>query len=678
MVEETLDTFAGKLSSSPQTISYHDFSDSEKGGGKIRGYQWSYNGSTPSETTDMDTNAVSTYNLRQSQSQLSDYLPVAYSFLGSEEAVRERLLSNLHVDSSRVHEDSLNESQAVSTWSSKGTRTHRVGDPFHKTRVSSFKSSSRDFPKRSMSTDSSQALPQTGKQDNYHLTENLNTGSPMSTSSRARPANTQTGSRPNRQHSPVPVRPSPGPSRSSGNISAFSDLSNGGSAHFGPGLRAKLNTVLPLLLNTVPIGPSRTVMIAEYGCMNSRAIHLLRTVLEQLSTIAFSVKPESMSIADSQDSAAHIPSHRASMAGLAQETADVINFVVLHEDVAQSDFRWFQQVLDTHSESYLDPLWQSSQNPPLQNAIFSACVARPFGSRIAPPDSLNLGFSLMDLHWTHSPATDISLHTIAHAELTMCLNARAREFRRGGIFVLAYIARTEDSFRESDVGRPHTRTNSLQGESQQADVSRSVMSPAAISEQDAPVQSGDALPSVKKLNRDIWTVMSDMIVPCLQRLVSCGMMKIDVARYMLTLPMHPRTASQTLRVLEKFSEIWSLDWSCGLGRSERREVTTDFGEVVVLQSEPDTLRLPQPARMALKSGKISPKAYNDHVINMFKNLYETHFRQVLRDRGKLNKGAVEFILDSLWDVLRSRMGDPSTCPLADCELEVQLFALRRL
>lgn len=38
VVEETLDTFAGKLSSSPQTISYHDFSDSEKGGGKIRGY----------------------------------------------------------------------------------------------------------------------------------------------------------------------------------------------------------------------------------------------------------------------------------------------------------------------------------------------------------------------------------------------------------------------------------------------------------------------------------------------------------------------------------------------------------------------------------------------------------------------------------------------------------------
>jgi len=674
--QQTGDTLTTELCTSPQAIVYQKISDS--GSQKDEeGNQWTCNGTISSDDADTDTNVASTETLPQRR--ISDYLPVAYSFLGSEEAVRERLSSNLHLDASKSQEKSSNESQSVSTWSSKAPPTQRDGDFFKESNVNSLYSSSRDFPRHSMSTDSPQLVsPARQLEASYRLPANLNAGISTSMANGASAATTQTDSRPYAQSSAAPIRPIPEHSRSSGNISAFSDLSNSGSTHFGPGLRAKLNTVLPLLLNTVPIGPSRTVMIAEYGCMNSRAIHLLRTVLEQLATIAFAVKPGSVAIAESQGSTVSIPSHRATMAGLAKETADVINFVIVHEDVAQSDFRWFQQVLDTHPESYLDPLWQSSQNPPLQNAIFSSCVARPFGSRIVPPDSLNLGFSLMDLHWTHSPATDISLHTIAHAELTLCLNARAREFRRGGVFVLAYIARTENTIPESDIGRAHTRTNSLQSDMGSVDVSRTTMSPTSISEQDAPVQSGATLPNSGKHPRDIWTVMSNMIVPCLQRLVSCGMMKIDVARYMFTLPMHPRTSSQTLQVLEKFSEIWSLDWSCGLGRSETREITTELGEVVILQSEPDTLRMPQPAKMALKSGKIPPSAYNEHVINMFKNLYEAHFRQVLRERGKLNKGAAEFILDSLWDVLRSRLGDPSTCPLADCELEVQLFALRRL
>ncbi|WFD25049.1 hypothetical protein MNAN1_000011 [Malassezia nana] len=419
------------------------------------------------------------------------------------------------------------------------------------------------------------------------------------------------------------------------------------------------------------------VMIAEYGCMNSRAIHLLRMVLEQLTAIAFAVKPGSMAISESQNSVS-TPSHRATMTGLVKETADTINFVVLHEDMTNSDFRWFQQVLDTHPESYLDPMWQSSQTPSLQSAIYNAFVARPFGSRIVPPDSLNVGFSLMDLHWIHSPATDISLPTVAHAELTMSLNARAREFRRGGVFVLAFIARTEETNDESIIERQYSRMNCFQEETDLTNSSRPKLFPAAVSEQDIPIKPSNTSPLSEKPHRDIWTAMSDMIVPCLQRLVSCGMMKIDVARSMLTLPMYPRTASQTLRVLEKFSDIWTLEWSCGLGRSDTHEIVSELGEKVSLESEPDTLRLPQPAWMALKTGKILPSAYNEHVINMFKNLYETHFRVVLRERGKLNKGAVEFILDSLWDVLRSRMGDPQTCPLADCELEVQLIALRRL
>ena len=169
-----------------------------------------------------------------------------------------------------------------------------------------------------------------------------------------------------------------------------------------------------------------------------------------------------------------------------------------------------------------------------------------------------------------------------------------------------------------------------------------------------------------------------MLVPCLQRLVSCGMIKIDVARQLMTLPMHPRTPTQTLRVLDELAHIWELAWSCGLGKSNQHLMSCENGETITIHHEPETLRLPQPAWLSLQAGKISPATYNDHVINMFKSLHESHFRLVLRDKGKLSKGAVEFILDSLWDVLRSRMDDPSSSPLAHCELEVQLFALKRL
>ena len=65
------------------------------------------------------------------------------------------------------------------------------------------------------------------------------------------------------------------------------------------------------------------------------------------------------------------------------------------------------------------------------------------------------------------------------------------------------------------------------------------------------------------------------------------------------------------------------------------------------------------------------------MLNMFKVLYESHFRIILRERGKLSKGAVEYILDTLWDVLHSRIDDLVHSPLFNFELEVQLMALRR-
>ena len=75
---------------------------------------------------------------------------------------------------------------------------------------------------------------------------------------------------------------------------------------------------------------------------------------------------------------------------------------------------------------------------------------------------------------------------------------------------------------------------------------------------------------------------------------------------------------------------------------------------------------------------LSRVAFAEHMIQLFKNLYESHFRAILREKGKLSKGACEFVLDSLWDVLQSRIDDQEPCPIAECELEVQIVALRRI
>ncbi|WFD29874.1 hypothetical protein MSPP1_000888 [Malassezia sp. CBS 17886] len=384
--------------------------------------------------------------------------------------------------------------------------------------------------------------------------------------------------------------------------------------HFGPGVRSKLGDVLPILLRGIPTDTENpAIYIAEYGCLGSRSMHLLRLIMELFAR---------RTCADAEEDSG----------------GPDLSFMVIHEDSSQGDFRSFLHLLNTHPDSYMNPLWQSAQKQSLQNAIFPSLAARPFGSRVVPPSSLHFGLSLMDMHWTHTPnAPGVSLVSTAHAELALFLNARAHEFKQGGVFVMAYLARSEPDVSESD-------------------------------------STGMALDGTSR-TPDIWASMNDMLVPCLQRLVSCGMFKSDVARLLLTLPLHPRTPMHTLRVLQDLEHLWAVDWSCGLGSTAPLQ-DANGGSASVL-SEPQPLRLPQPAWMALQAGEITHTSYVEHLINMFKNVYEPHFRLVLRERGKLSKGAVEFVLDTLWDVLQSRMDDPDAYPLSHCELEVQLIALRR-
>lgn len=481
-------------------------------------------------------------------------------------------------------------------------------------------------------------------------------------------------------------------------------LGLGGGSHFGPGVRAKVSEVLPYLVSSIPISgeEGETITIAEFGSLNTRSLNLMQPIISSFVDKAHADTPR-REMGKSEDASDYFPGldGAASLQSIlgVDASADYpckVNFSVIHEDSPQADFRPLSQMLDNNPESYLHPQWQATHEPPLHNAIFPSFVARPFASRIAPPSTLHLGISLMDLHWSHTPRSPtVSLSTSAHAELAAFLTARAHEFRKGGVIVMAYIARSEDS---SVVlpDRPRSTVNGVSSTEAER-TAASLASENGIDTETDGVMPRNALlrkerrRSNSSPNRpsfagsagaadaaqrpsDIWSTLTNTLAPCLQRLVSCGMLKSDVARHLLSLPMHARTPRQTRNVLKSVKHLWNVEWSCGLGE----EPVSSGAATPALTSEPEPLRLPHPAWKALQAGTLSRVAFAEHMIQLFKNLYESHFRAILREKGKLSKGAVEFVLDSLWDVLQSRIDDQEPCPIAECELEVQIVALRRI
>lgn len=390
------------------------------------------------------------------------------------------------------------------------------------------------------------------------------------------------------------------------------------STHFGQEVWSKVVLVLPELVRRIPLGVDRsTVYLAEFGSINACSIPLLRPIVREF------VRHMEAPVFPPQDAFA-LPG-ASSPHDDVTPPFDVVNLVVVDERTRQRDMDSFAQ----WGTRYESGMYAESEGTSelLSHAIFSSFVSRPFGSRIAPQRTLHFGLSLMDLHWPHaSHPMQLSSEAKAQAELTMFLSARAREFRKGGVFVMAFIARSEPSGRER--------------------------------------------------SQDIWNVLTDMLAPCLQRLVSCGIIKSHLARQLITLPLYARTPSQTMAALKELDSLWTLEWSCGVGKDHPLPSTHSTRGETHVASEPSPLRLPLPATAAWRSGKISQAHYSELVIQMFKSLYESHFRVVLHEQGKLSKGAAEFVLDSLWDVLSSRIGEPEMCPIFNCELEVQLIALR--
>ncbi|CAD6584343.1 MAG: hypothetical protein CYPHOPRED_002669 [Cyphobasidiales sp. Tagirdzhanova-0007] len=534
-------------------------------------------------------------------------------------------------------------------------------------------------------------------------------------------------------------------------------MGNCGNGYFGNAIRAKAVEIFQELLPACTCGgvDSGVVSIVEYASLSSLSASI--------------VKPIITSLIRAQET------HAGQM-----ENNSSLSWSVTHVDTTGSDFRPIMRQIDNLSSdsSYL--------SIPSTN-IFPSFVARPFSAQVAPPCSVSVGFSLMDLQSRRAPAAPgLSAAAAAHTDLHSFLNLRAVEFKRGGLLVLAFVHRGEDQLspamavkatRAGDsehvdtprftspltfmarppaaqgvsaslsplLGRSSGRTAA--GAEKQDHCSMSVMtkvSPSSNNTLSSPaVSTAPPTPSPVGMSRsrsgsspctpssaerdcarknDLWSTLPTLLAPCIQRLVSTGLIKSDTANQLLALPLHPRTSKQTQAVLRLVRHHWKVEWSCGLidaampdtpgvpspstptssssiasGSTSRAVATTNLPllagglKSAALSdaprhtsaassrpvSEEDPLSLSHPAYTAFQSTALSQVQYAEHALQFIRVLYEAHFRSVLKDHARLSRARLEEVLDTLNEVVREKLEEPgrATLPL---EFEVCMFALRRL
>jgi hypothetical protein len=123
--------------------------------------------------------------------------------------------------------------------------------------------------------------------------------------------------------------------------------------------------------------------------------------------------------------------------------------------------------------------------------------------------------------------------TLAHGELMAFLSARATEFKPGGLFVMAFISRSEDE--------SLSLTRSTLNRGPEGSVVPETLSGLPSTEPLASrplvrerLSSSPAAPPATVKKRDIWDVMSGILGKAIQRLVSTQLLKPAVARQLLS------------------------------------------------------------------------------------------------------------------------------------------------
>ncbi|BGP00017.1 GPCR, family 3, metabotropic glutamate receptor 5 [Rhodotorula toruloides] len=423
-------------------------------------------------------------------------------------------------------------------------------------------------------------------------------------------------------------------------------MGNAAAGGFATSTKEHLAGMLEEFVGMVPLGEGEeTLHIVEYGALNSRSAGLVPPVIAHFANRELH---SNTSVASSGD------------------PDELLNFQVTHVDKPTADFRCLTEALDTRPDSYLRKQVDLS-DVDLDGRVFSTFAARPSGVKVLPKKTVSVGFSAMSLHW---PATDrkfrVAPATLAHGELMAFLSARASEFKPGGLLTLAYIARSEEaalassspqtsspgagasnSVPESPVGSPPSHRPLLeQRRSSEPHIFASLdNAPSAA----APAQPTSSVPVQTATKRkDIWAHLTGILGKAIQRLVSTNLLKPQIARQLLALPLHPRTPRQTNACLRASAHSWD---------TLKTEIVT----------------ISHPAWKGVEHGTVSVESWADYTIQLLKIFWEDEMRGILREVLG-SRSACEWTLESLWTFAKEKVEEQPPHPL---ELEVQLIALRR-
>ena len=252
------------------------------------------------------------------------------------------------------------------------------------------------------------------------------------------------------------------------------------------------------------------------------------------------------------------------------------------------------------------------------------------------------------------------------------LSARASEFKPGGLLTLAYIARSEEAALAAS--SPGTYSPSASGAGSPAMGNSPLIEPASATSSMPHVARSPALPlperttppggspastspttQVQPRKKDVWAHLTSVLGKAIQRLVSTGLLKPQVARQLLgaspsrllplsrslshaaayaffhvatALPLHPRTPRQTQACLRASAHSWDV-----------------LDSSVVVMSHP--------AWTGVEHGTVAIESWADQTIQVIKTFWEDEMRSVLRN-ALGSRGACEWVLDCLWTVAKVR------------------------
>ncbi|WVQ94340.1 hypothetical protein IAU59_001419 [Kwoniella sp. CBS 9459] len=396
---------------------------------------------------------------------------------------------------------------------------------------------------------------------------------------------------------------------------------------------------------------------------------------------------------------------------------------VTHQCDADFDTRLLQANLASESASY-----RKIKAIPSPVVLTSFSFAG-FAETAFPPNSVDLAISAGELTKIHGvmPPKPVYMFTSraeereqrADKDLTAWLKSRAKEMKPGGILACSFAIRTSPAADQSSrTGTPKVEQVSQPPQASPYNYSASLPTSPRTSldghnmdtyttpmteVNQTPFVSAQALPSppatngrsARRYRPDIWQAMSHALSPAIQRLVSLGEIKTQVAPLLVDVPFWPRTLDSMRMTLSRLT-----DWDV-LSESATSESGLKGGEEMIrsISDESDVMlpehlgeaysfeekrewadagvrivRLSHPAWRAFREGKIDRAAYARRIAQYCRSVYEGHLKKVLRERGRMDISQCETTVQELFKVLveKCELG-----ALDALEIDVGIVVLKR-